>query len=294
MHFSAPRLLSLVALHAPRAPIHAQLGVSGISDIVPTAVASIADVYSQIPLPPAVAQSIADAYSQIPLPEEQKPGALALCAAAYASYVVVSTRVPAPDAELCDGTMLQGSKLQRVYKASIDGWSATKFHRNVDFRGPAMVIARTGSTVFGGYNPRGWSSTDDYLPSNNAFVFVRDSGTWRKLRPIGGQASIFDIARAGPQFGTEALVIGPSQSAVMGGFTGPDMENLSVGAGNLRKASSVLGRSYQRGPAPFGATLFGGRKLDATLAEIEIWCAEEPGDRKPVKRQKTSDYWKRL
>jgi hypothetical protein len=145
-----------------------------------------------------------DLYSQLPLPEENKPIALGGAALAAAASFVASTTLPAPDAELCDGTILAGRKLKRAYKATVNGWSASSFHANVDYRGPSIVIARTGGRVFGGYNPRGWCSGDDYMSSNNAFLFARDGGKWFKMRPIGGEAAVFDFARAVRLICTEA------------------------------------------------------------------------------------------
>ena len=39
------------------------------------------------------------------------------------------------------GTLLQSKKLQCVYKASRDGWSATDFHSKCDIGSPSLVIA---------------------------------------------------------------------------------------------------------------------------------------------------------
>ena len=40
------------------------------------------------------------------------------------------------------------------------------------------------------------------------------------------------------------LKIGESRSAVMGGFAGPDMEDRSIGAGNLKQGTSSVGGAY--------------------------------------------------
>ena len=40
------------------------------------------------------------------------------------------------------------------------------------------------------------------------------------------------------------LKIGESKAAVMGGFAGPDMEDRSVSAGNLKQGSSSVGGAY--------------------------------------------------
>ncbi len=75
------------------------------------------------------------------------------------------------------GTSLQNKELACVYKASTDGWSAINFHKCVDGKGSALVVALSRSgKVFGGFNPLGWRSTDDYYQSNAAFLWFTASG----------------------------------------------------------------------------------------------------------------------
>lgn len=169
--------------------------------------------------------------------------------------------------QLLQGTNLQGrSDIACLYKASRDGWSATDFHESVDNLGSALVVARslTGS-VFGGYNPAGWRSTDDYVTSTAAFLWSRQGNALRKF-PIlpGGNAAVFDYATSGPNFGSGDLQIGPSQAAVMGGFAGPDAEDISTSAGNLRSCKSVAGITYDVTPAwPARGQL--------VLSEVEVY-----------------------
>ena len=59
----------------------------------------------------------------------------------------------------------------------------------------------------------------------------------------------------------------------MGGFSGPDTESMAA-AGNLRGATSRLGLSYERGPPPFRASVFGGATLEASLRELEASLRE--------------------
>lgn len=80
--------------------------------------------------------------------------------------------------------------VQRVYKASQDGWSAVNFHDCVDGRGSALVVALSRSgKKFGGFNPLGWMSTDDYGSSNAAFLWF-ESGAKAVRCPVlsGGNA----------------------------------------------------------------------------------------------------------
>jgi len=60
----------------------------------------------------------------------------------------------------------------------------------------------------------------------------------------GGDAAVYDYATAGPCFGSCDLLIGPPRAAVLGGFAGPDMEDVSTNAGNLRQGKSTMGLTY--------------------------------------------------
>ena len=99
--------------------------------------------------------------------------------------------------------------LSLLIQATKDGWSAINFHNCVDGKGSAIVVALSKSSrkLFGGYNPLGWMSTDDYGNSNAAFLWFQDDnntgrGAVQKC-PIltGGNTAIFDYATSGPNFG---------------------------------------------------------------------------------------------
>ncbi|KAL7440511.1 hypothetical protein ACHAXM_007245 [Skeletonema potamos] len=185
-----------------------------------------------------------------------------------------------PPINLLIGTSIDptrdGVKLKRVYKATKDGWSAIDFHNCVDSRGSAIVVALTKSGKrFGGFNPLGWSSTDDYSNSNNAFLWFEKNGKGVKL-PIlaGGNTAIYDIASAGPTFGAADLCLGPPKAAVMGGFTGPSVENTSSVAGSLKKGKSSVGGCYDfvKGWPVFG---------EFSVVEVEVYCNARVGKRTP-------------
>jgi hypothetical protein len=77
---------------------------------------------------------------------------------------------------LVKGTSLEDKELECVYKGSKDGWSAIDFHRCVDGKGSGLVVALSRSgQLFGGFNPLGWRSTDDYYGSNAAFLWFQGS-----------------------------------------------------------------------------------------------------------------------
>lgn len=168
------------------------------------------------------------------------------------------------------GTYLERRKdsLERVYKASIDGWSAIAFHEAVDGMGSGVVVARgINGATFGGFNPNGWRSTDDYYSSSAAFLwFLKGSGVVVKLPVLaGGNCAVFDYATSGPCFGAADLVIGPPQAAVMGGFAGPNAEDIGKSAGSLRQCRSAVGSTYDSNPA---WPARGGLRL----VEVEVYC----------------------
>ena len=118
-----------------------------------------------------------------------------------------------PPLSLLENTNIDPSRpnvdLKCVYKASKDGFSAVDFHEKCDGRGSGLVIILTGSgKKFGGFNPLGWESTDDYGNTNAAFLFF-DKGGKSVTCPVlsGGNAAIFDYATGGPQFGSVSSIL---------------------------------------------------------------------------------------
>lgn len=93
-------------------------------------------------------------------------------------------------------TSLEDVDLECAYKASRDGWSAIDFHRAIDERGSGLVVALSRSgAVFGGFNPLGWRSTDEYSGSNSAFLwFVKGSQVTKcPILPGGKQLASYHI-----------------------------------------------------------------------------------------------------
>ena len=203
----------------------------------------------------------------------------AAATAAWAASGIAPAQIEVP-LEVLEGTYLEDKELERCYKASRDGWSALDFHQRVDFKGACVLVGETiGGARFGAFNPLGWRSTDDYSSSTNAFLFAMPSGKPPVKVPVnrGGEAALFDYARGGPCFGSNSLIIGAPQSAVMGGFTGPDVEDLRLGQGSLRAARSSLGGAYQPLDARAAGRngLLGQNTAEARLREIEVYYAPE-------------------
>jgi len=191
---------------------------------------------------------------------------------------VAAEDLPFP-ADLLDDTFLQGRDLAMAYCASRDGFDARVFHNKVDQKGPCVVYAETEVGVrFGGFNSEGFSSSDDYAASFAAFLYCWPGSGEEcvKLGKVGGpEAAVFDYARGGPQWGADALIIGPPQAPVMGGMSGPDSPT-GGGAGNLRTAKSRLGQAYEMVPEEYGdRSLFGGTATEAKLREVQVFFAPE-------------------
>nr|GMD81174.1 TLDc protein [Ipomoea batatas] len=172
-------------------------------------------------------------------------------------------------------TFLKGRELKCCYQASTDGFSATDFHQNCDFKGPCVIIGYTNKSFkFGAFNPEGYRSTDDYYDTFDAFLFYwpeNDSDEPIVLPKVGGSgAALFDYARGGPQFGADGLLIGPPLAPVMGGFVGPDTNS---GIGDLRQAKSRLGLSYKK-RADGKESLFGDESK-ASLDEVLVFCSPQ-------------------
>ncbi|XP_020600332.1 uncharacterized protein LOC110039564 [Phalaenopsis equestris] len=177
-------------------------------------------------------------------------------------------------------THLRERELKCCYRASIDGFSATDFHIQCDFKGPCVVIGYTDRHFkFGAFNPEGYRSTDDYYDTFDAFLFY-----WKEIEggdeePIvlpkvgGSGAALFDYARGGPQFGADGLLIGPPLAPVMGGFAGPDTNS---GVGDLCQAKSRLGLSYAR--REDGKKSLFGNESRATLVEVQVFCSPQIAD----------------
>jgi len=179
---------------------------------------------------------------------------------------------------ILDDTFLEGRPMARAYKGSVDGFSALKFHEKCDFKGPCLVVAvTTEGFIFGGFNPVGFASTDDYKDNFTAFLFYLTSEAFSSDIVIlektgGGEAAVFDYARGGPHWGVDALVIGPPLSPVMGGFAGPESE--VTAAGDLRTVKSRLGLAYA--VRPDGAkSIFGKNIKEAKLKDVEVYYAPE-------------------
>lgn len=137
-----------------------------------------------------------------------------------------------PDAALVRGalrgTLLDGRRLRVAYSANRDGWSAAAFHRAVDGRGPAVVLARTTSgALVGGYNPKGWASLGGARPSLDAFLFTWPGGLAAQTAGVLGA-----LGAAGARAGAAAPEVGVRLAELAPGLGG-----LSAAGGGVPEAA---------------------------------------------------------
>lgn len=138
-------------------------------------------------------------------------------------------------------TQLEQRALQVAYDANRQGWNVQAFHKAVDGKGAAVVLARGKSGGWlGGYNPKGWSSNGGARPSVAAFLFYTDpkTGQFQKLRKVGGGglACAKDDPYTGIWLGADGLVIPLAQKSSL------------FPSKNSKMAQSFLGTYFERGP----------------------------------------------
>jgi hypothetical protein len=97
-----------------------------------------------------------------------------------------------------------------LYKASRDGFEASKFHDKCNNKGTTVSIIRsTGGYIFGGYTSISWTSTNSYVQDANSFVFtlINPHGIPPTMYSNNGPESnnnsysIYDYSNYGPTFG---------------------------------------------------------------------------------------------
>ena len=54
--------------------------------------------------------------------------------------------------------LLPNATCSLLYRASTDGYSREDFHRCCDYKGPTLVLIKSGEYIFGGYTSKSWES----------------------------------------------------------------------------------------------------------------------------------------
>jgi hypothetical protein len=184
-----------------------------------------------------------------------------------ATYAMGNAQVPSDTTEeaamlrlLLKQTQLETRPIELAYDASKHGWSAQSFHKQLDGKGGAIVLATTvtkndnNNYVIGGYNPKGWASMGGSRPSVAAFLYHENAeGRFQKLQKVGGggMACGRDDPNFGISFGPDSLVIGLQ----------PGREQL---------ASSKLGPYFERGPEE-RSSLFDSPNAAVRLNSLKVY-----------------------
>ena len=186
-----------------------------------------------------------------------------------------------PLLHVLEGTVLDGQPLVLAYDAQRDGWTASAFHARCDNRGPALVVATSaGGARFGGFNPVGFASREDYRDSNSAFLLrwtpgEPETAEAERLRKVGSPA-IFDFGAQGPCFGADglkiALGVAPSMGSSYAGVGGT-MDLGPAHAAGSTAARSRLGSHFSK-RADGGRTLFTDAEgMDAQLTSLRVFVS---------------------
>jgi len=101
---------------------------------------------------------------------------------------------------------LRGKRIgQLLYKATKHGFSGDAFHQHCDNRGPTLVLIQSSEGwLFGGYAPVAWQSSDNYLPSSDAFLFTLtnpNETSPTKFNIFFQEKAQYDHKGVGPAFG---------------------------------------------------------------------------------------------
>ena len=88
-----------------------------------------------------------------------------------------------------DGIEALPKKLSLLYRASEHNFSASKFHKICDGKGPTLTIIRsTSKTLFGGYASKSWFSGNRYETASDSFLFSLDKETRHEIYQNEGNA----------------------------------------------------------------------------------------------------------
>jgi len=104
---------------------------------------------------------------------------------------------------LCEFSV--GQKWELKYRASIDGFKASEFHRRCDeIPNSLTVIKAKSGNIFGGYTEQKWNSRDGYVADPNAFIFSlinKEEKPFKVMCSNEGQTALYCSSNSGPCFG---------------------------------------------------------------------------------------------
>jgi len=90
-------------------------------------------------------------------------------------------------------------KLTQLYTGAKHGYTAQSFHSRCDNQGPTLLVVKSGTHVFGGYNSGSWTSTDTYGTADT-FIYKLSDTELMKMTSTGGNKT-YNGPSHGPTFG---------------------------------------------------------------------------------------------
>ena len=93
--------------------------------------------------------------------------------------------------------------LELIYRASRDGVTPQDFHTHCDLKGPTLLLAKSGTFVFGGYTEASWTFEQVGLQKScpNSFLFSFNNLTKYTLKKDHISNAIYCRYNCGPVFG---------------------------------------------------------------------------------------------
>lgn len=110
--------------------------------------------------------------------------------------------------ELCN--FPPSTKWKLIYRASVHGFQASRFHANCDGKAKTLTIIKSmNSNIFGGYTEAQWSHNEIYGDDPNAFIFslVNKDNNPLVMKCINSKNAISCRRRRGPVFGSSDISI---------------------------------------------------------------------------------------
>lgn len=230
--FQATRMPCSLRTSRRRCPRHLGLNLQPpdiilVESVVESVVSSISDSLSEIPWSAKIGAAAASTgiptlnwLYRIRQSQQNRPTGNTYPEAMAATYELSNVALmefgdAAMVRPLLKQTQLEYRPLQLAYDANRDGYNALHFHKKVDGKGAAVILAKANGKWFGGYNPRGWASLGGSRPSRASFLFYQTNypwfggAGWQKLRVMGGGGMSCgnDLYDSGIYMGAEALVM---------------------------------------------------------------------------------------
>ncbi|RNA04961.1 BTB POZ domain-containing KCTD21 [Brachionus plicatilis] len=93
-------------------------------------------------------------------------------------------------------------KIEIIYRATTDGFSAQNFHSKCDHAKKTLtIIETTDNYIFGGYTEQSWDGNCVYKDDPNAFIFSIDNNIKGTIEPTSCEEAFYCYPIYGPTFG---------------------------------------------------------------------------------------------